>query len=209
MSMGISKQNNNAARRKVERLVYGIGVNDADYVVRSTINGRRVKCPAYMSWGNMLKRCYSEKYHHGHPTYIGVKVCDEWLSFMAFRKWWIENQVDGWHLDKDVLSDDSIYSPETCIFLPVWLNSFTIDSGAARGEWPIGVSFGRRRGEFESRCRHPFGKNEFLGYFSTPDEAHAAWLARKLEIAHELKHLMDDIDARIFPRVIEIISRSK
>ena len=157
----------------------------------------------------MLQRCYSEEYHHRYPTYIGVKVCDEWLSFMAFRKWWVENQVDGWHMDKDVLSDDRIYSPDTCIFVPAWLNTFTIDSWASRGEWPIGVCFDRRRRKFESRCRHPFGKNEYLGHFSTPDEAHAAWLARKIEIANELKHLMDDIDARIFPRVIEIISRSK
>ena len=78
MSVGISKQNNNAARRKVERLVYGIGVNDADYVVKSTINGRRVVCQAYRSWVGMLQRCYSEKFHHRNPTYAGVKVCDEW-----------------------------------------------------------------------------------------------------------------------------------
>ena len=209
MSMGISKQNNNAARRKMEPLVYGIGVNDADYVVESIINGRRVRCPAYRSWMSMLERCYSAKYHSRYPTYIGVEVCDEWLTFMTFQKWWVENQVDGWQMDKDVLSDDRIYSPDTCIFVPAWLNTFTVDSVAARGEWPIGAYFDRRRRKFESRCRHPFGKNEYLGHFSTPDEAHAAWLARKIEMANELKHLMDDIDARIFPRVIEIISRSK
>lgn len=209
MSVGISKQNNNAARRKMEPLVCGIGVNDADYVVEQTINGRRVVCQAYRSWRNMLERCYSAKYQSRYPTYIGVEVCDEWLTFMAFRKWWVENQVDGWQLDKDLLSDNRIYSPEACIFVPSWLNSFTIDSVAARGEWPVGVCFDRRRRKFMSRCCHPFGGREYLGYFSTPEEAHAAWLARKLEMAHELKHLMDDIDARIFPRVIEIISRSK
>lgn len=209
MSMGISKQNNNAARRGGKELVYGVGVNDADYVAAPTINGRRVRCPAYRSWKNMLERCYSEKYHNMRPTYIGVKVCDEWLSFMAFRKWWVENHVDGWQLDKDLLSDNRIYSPEACIFVPSWLNTFTTDCGAARGEWPIGVCFHRGIRKFESKCRHPFCKKEYLGYFSTPEAAHAAWLARKLEIASELKHLMDDIDARIFPLVIEIISRSK
>lgn len=208
MSVGISKQNNNAVRIS-GGLVCGVGVNDADYVVEQIINGRRVRCPAYGSWRNMLERCYSEKIHHRSPTYAGVKVCDEWLSFMAFRKWWVENHVDGWQLDKDLLSDNRIYSPEACIFVPSWINHFTVDCGAARGEWPIGVCFDRRRRKFESRCRHPLGKREYLGHFSTPDEAHAAWLTRKLEIANELKHLMDDIDARIFPRVIEIISRSK
>ena len=209
MSVGISKQNNNAARRKVERLVYGIGVNDADYVVEPIINRRRVRCPAYRSWRNMLQRCYSEKFHHRNQTYAGVKVCDEWLSFMAFRKWWVENQVDGWQLDKDLLSDNRIYSPETCIFVPSWLNHFTIDCGAARGGWPVGVYFNKEAGALKAQCRHPFGRREWLGTFSTPEEGHAAWLARKLEIARELKNLMDDIDARIFPRIIEIIGRAK
>ena len=209
MSMGISKKNNGVAHRRGVRLVCGVGVNDADYITQPIIDGKRVRCPAYDAWKGILTRCYSAKHHRRRPTYIGVKVCEEWLGFMAFRKWWVENHVDGWQLDKDLLSDNRIYSPETCIFVPSWLNHFTIDCGAARGEWPIGVYFDRRRRKFESRCRHPFGKKELRGRFSTPDEAHAAWLARKLEIAHELKHLMDDIDARIFPRVIEIISRSK
>ena len=209
MSMGISKKNNGVAHRRGVRLVCGVGVNDADYLTQPIIDGKRVRCPAYDAWGRMLTRCYSAKHHRRGPTYIGVKVCEEWLSFMAFRKWWVENQVDGWQLDKDLLSDNRIYSPEACIFVPAWLNTFTVDSGAARGWLPIGVSFEKRVGKFKARCRHPFGRQEHLGHFSTPEEAHAAWLARKLEIAHELKHLMDDIDARIFPRVIEIISRSK
>ena len=191
------------------RLVYGIGANDADYAVKPRVNGKVVTCKAYSSWKNMLERCYSAKYHLIQPTYAGVKVCDEWLSFMAFRKWWMDHQVDGWQLDKDLLTDDRIYSPETCIFVPSWLNHFSVDRAAARGEWPIGVRYQKIARKFDARCSHPFGRHEYLGCFSAPEEAHAAWLARKLEIAHELKHLMDDIDARIYPRIIEIISRSK
>ena len=191
------------------KLVCGVGINDADYAVKPRVNGKMVECQSYSSWKNMLERCYSAKYHRIQPTYIGVKVCGDWLSFMAFRKWWVENQVDGWQLDKDLLSDDRIYSPEACIFVPSWLNHFPIDRAASRGEWPVGVNFDKSSGKLKSRCSHPFGTHEYLGLFSTPGEAHAAWLARKLEIAHELKHLMDYIDARIFPRVIEIISRAK
>lgn len=209
MGIGISKQNNNAARRGGKELVYGVGVNDAGYIVRPTIDGKPVECKAYRSWLGMLARCYSHKWHHMYPTYIGVKVCDEWLSFMTFRNWWVENQVDGWQLDKDLLTDDGIYSPDTCIFVPRWMNTFTTDHAAARGEWPIGVCYHKITRKFLARCRHPLGKQGHIGLFSTPEAAHAAWLTRKLEIANELKHLMDDIDARIFPRVIEIISRSK
>lgn len=191
------------------KIVYGIGVNDADYAVKPKVNGKQVTCKAYNSWIGMLKRCYSAKYQHKCPTYVGVKVCEDWLSFMAFRKWWAENQVDGWELDKDLLTDDRIYSPETCIFVPSWINSFTNDHAAARGEWPIGVYYNNGVSKFLAQCSHPFGAREYLGLFSTPDEAHAAWLARKMEIANELKHLMDDIDVRIFTRVIEIIGGEK
>ena len=195
--------------KSLRGLVCGVGVNNATYRTETRIDGKRVACPAYAAWNSMLNRSCSAKYHARHQTYSGVTVCDEWRSLMSFRKWWLDHQVDGWQLDKDLLTDDWIYSPETCIFVPRWMNTFTTDHAAARGEWPMGVCYHKITGKFLARCRQPLGKQRHIGLFSTPEEAHAAWLARKLEIANELKHLMDDIDARIFPRVIEIISRSK
>lgn len=191
-------------------LVFGVGVNDAPYQTQPIINGKQVACPAYKAWTNILTRVYSNKYHAKQPTYSGVKVCDEWHSFMSFRAWWMENQVDGWQLDKDILSDSREYSPETSLFVPRWLNSFITDSGAARGAYPIGVYFDRGRGKFEAQCSNPMSKKtEHLGYFSTPEEAHLAWLTRKLELALELKPNMDEIDQRIYPRVVEIINNAK
>lgn len=190
-------------------LVYGVGVNDAPYHTQPIINGKKV-CPAYQAWIGVLARAYDAKFHAKKPTYSGVKVCDEWHSFMSFRKWWLENQVDGWELDKDILSDAGVYSPETSIFVPAWLNLFTTDSGAARGAYPIGVVFRKDAGRFRARCGNPVSKKfEHLGYFDTPEAAHAAWLNRKLEIALELKPKMDEIDLRIYPRVIEIINNAK
>ena len=122
----------------------------------------------------------------------------------------MENQVDGWQVDKDLLSDAGIYSPETCIFVPQWLNLLTTDSGASRGKWPIGVSYHDGASRFRAQCRNPITrKGEHLGLFTTPEEAHLAWLKRKLELAIELKPKMDEIDLRIYPRVIEIINNSK
>ena len=191
-------------------LVQGVGINDAQYCVAPGIDGKTVLCPAYRAWKDMLKRSYSQRCHAMQPTYSGVTVCDEWHSFMSFRRWWIENQIDGWQLDKDIMSDSREYSPETSIFVPRWLNVFTIDRGAARGNLPIGVIFHKGRGKFRAKCCNPMSKKqEHLGYFDTPEEAHAAWLARKLELALELKPKMDEIDQRIYPRVIEIINNAK
>lgn len=191
-------------------LVYGVGVNDTTYCTETRIDGKRVACQAYRAWGGILRRVYSAKCNAEYPTYSGVTVCDEWHSFMAFRSWWIENQVDGRHIDKDLMSDSREYSPETCVFVPQWLNNLTTDSGAARGAYPIGVDFHKDAGRFRALCRNTMSKKrEHLGYFNTPEEAHAAWLNRKLELALELKPSMDEIDMRIYPRVIEIINNSK
>jgi hypothetical protein len=93
---------------------------------------------------------------------------------------WEENQ-----LDKDVLvPGNKVYSPFTCVFLPRHLNLFMTDSGAARGKWPIGVSWYKSRGKLRAICCNPFtGANEYLGLFSCPNEAHEAWRRRKHELA--------------------------
>jgi len=195
------------AKRKV---VHDVAINDAKYPTKIMIEGKLAVCPAYRAWKNMLERAYSAKFHAKYQTYIGIAICDEWRNFCAFRTWWIDRHVDGWQLDKDVLSGSRIYSLETCLFVPQWLNSFTTDSGAARGEWPIGVCFNKQSGRFMARCRHPFNnESDYLGLFNTPEEAHLAWRARKLELALELKPKMDEIDLRIYPRVIEIINNAK
>lgn len=191
------------------RLVYGFGVNDADYVVKPMVNGKRVACPAYDAWKNMLARCYSKKCHSMWPTYIGVSVCEEWRSFMAFREWWLNNHIDGWQLDKDLLGDGRKYSPSTCMYVPSWINSFNNNCGSARGDLPIGVNYHKQSGKYQARCSHPFGKHEQLGLFDDKYEAGSAWLNRKLEIAAELKSMMDDIDARIYGLVVGIILKAK
>ena len=206
------EENTELSRRSESQrgLVYGVGVNDAPYCIKSRVDGKRVVCQAYNTWKSMLKRSYSNKFHEKHETYRGVSVCEEWHSFMHFREWWIDNQGDGLALDKDLLSDAGVYSPETCIFVPAWLNTFTIDRGAARGVYPIGASFNKGAGRFHAKCGNPMSKKrEHIGYFNTPEEAHMAWLTRKLELALELKPRMDEIDLRIYPRVIEIINNAK
>lgn len=192
------------------RLVHGFGVNDANYVVGRLVGGKSVMCKAYDTWKELIRRCHSEKHQKKHPTYIGVTVCEEWRSFMAFREWWTENHVDGWQIDKDLLTDNNQYSPDSCIYVPAWLNSFTIGCDAARGGCPIGVDYHKASGSFRSRCRNPVsGRREEITGFKTPEAAHLAWRARKLEYAAQMKNEMDAIDERIYPRVVEIINRAK
>ena len=190
---------------------YGVGVNDADYVTAPTVNGATLCDPAYQSWVNMLKRAYNRKYHAEHPTYSDVTVCKEWHSFSVFRAWWLNNYREGFSLDKDLLViSNREYSPWSCLYIPQWLNTFTVDRGASRGELPIGVSIHKQNGKYQSNCRNPItGKQHKLGYFSSPEAAHAAWLTYKLSLAEQLKQEMDAIDPRIYQNVVTIIKAAQ
>lgn len=193
-----------------KNIAQGVGVNDASYIVNKRCGSRRFICPAYSSWSSMLCRCYSDKSRKNNMTYDSVVVCDDWLSFSSFREWWLDNQVDGWQLDKDLLSGSRVYSPETCIFVPAWLNTFTIDRGGSRGESMIGARFHAPSGKFQARCNNPItGKCESLGYHTKQEEASKAWLERKVQIANDLVSEMDKIDSRIYQRVLEIIRSAK
>jgi len=165
----------------MSKLVRGFGVNDADYVVTSGVGTNRKMCPDYAAWRDMLTR-QTPTYWEKNPTYIGVKVCEEWRSFMAFRKWMVAQSWEGKQLDKDLLGDGKLYSPKTCVFVTSQVNTFTIDSGAARGEFPIGVSRDGKR--FRADCRGATPR--YLGAFDTPEEAHQAWRKMKVFLAEQI-----------------------
>lgn len=180
-------------RRKKPRLVYGVGVNDAEYQVNWTEqlgDGSATKqtCPFYRVWKSMLFRCYNTKFHAHCPTYRGCSVAPEWLVFSTFSLWMRSQQWAGLELDKDILlPGNTTYSPDTCVFIPHSLNSFTLDGRAARGEHPIGVSWDARKRRFKAKCKNPSrGVSEHLGWFASAAEAHEAWRTRKHQHAVRL-----------------------
>lgn len=188
----------------LRRLVKGVGVNDADYITTVYGNDWRIECPAKVSWMSMMNRCYGRSYLDKFGSYRGVSVCEEWLSFMSFRDWWVQNYVDGWHLDKDLLSPDRVYSPKTCVYVPQWLNNFLTDHRSARGDCPVGVT--KQKNRFKAVCSNPLTKkSEYIGLFANATDAHSAWVDKKIEHANSLRQVMDSIDCRIYPRVIDHI----
>lgn len=191
--------------RKV-KLVYGVGVNDADYHVQifQTVSGKRKLiwfCPFYRAWKDMLGRCYSPKLLARFPTYLGCSVVPEWLTFSVFRLWMIDQSWHGNQLDKDILKQgNKVYGPSTCVFVSSQLNNFMIDSGSSRGEWPIGVHWHKRVGKFAAQCKNPFsGETGYLGYFKNPYDAHEAWRKRKHELACMHAEMQTD------PRIAEAL----
>lgn len=186
------------------KLVYGHGVNDSSIKQQHFVDGKLVGlCPAYRDWKDMLKRCYSAKYHALQPTYIGKTVCDEWKLFSNFKLWHDNNYVIGYALDKDLLFvGNSVYSPDTCLFVPRWLNNFTTERKAKRGGTPIGVCEYKISGKYGAFI-HVEGKNVYLGQYETADEAHLAWLNAKLELVKSLKLKLDLIDSRLYDCLVK------
>jgi hypothetical protein len=175
-------------------LIYGFGVNDADYAVHSIVNGKQFICPIYQKWHDMLKRCYSEKEQKRRPTYEGCKVSIEWHTFSIFKAWLERQDWKGNHLDKDMLVlGNKIYSPDTCVLISQKVNTFLNDCSSSRGNWLIGATFIKRTGKFSARCCNPFTKkNESLGNFPCDQQAHLAWKKRKHEIACQLADIQTD-----------------
>ena len=197
----------------MNKLVYGVGVNDLGYRVHvredvTKYGGKRTpktvfRCKYYTAWENMLQRCYSKKYLERKPSYIGTRVCNEWLSATAFKKWMEQQDWSGKCLDKDIIVPKSkLYSPETCAFVLEATNLFVTARDASRGEYPVGVYLYKPTGKYCAQCKNPFtGKNENLGYFSTTEEAHEAWRKRK----HELAQLVAATESDL--RVVEALKK--
>lgn len=183
-------------------LIYRVGVNDADYQVE--IRGeKRLRCPYFTTWSNMIKRCYNTKTLSNSPTYNDTTVCDEWLTFSQFKSWMETQDWEGKELDKDLLGDGGLYSPETCVFVNRLTNCFMLDCGSRRGSYRIGVDLCKPSGRFRARCSNPFTNTvEHLGYHSSEEDANSAWRGRKRQLAVILSALQED--DRVAERLIHM-----
>lgn len=169
-------------------LVYGVGCFDG---IRGENNEQ-----IYRTWLWMLRRCYDEKTHERQPAYQSCTVCNEWLLFSNFQKWYLSNEwYDGQeriHIDKDMLvKGNKTYSPDTCVIIPQSLNCILTKSDAARGNCPIGVSYHKKRHVYMARV----GINattKYLGDFNSADEAFEVYKKAKEQY---IKQVADEYKA--------------
>jgi hypothetical protein len=115
------------------------------------------QCPYYRKWFNMIRRCYDTNYLYRH-TYQDVSVCDDWLTFSNFRSWMMGQDWENKALDKDLLGDGKLYSPNTCCFLPQSINNFllTYSSDKYTGVTEYGKRFYARHGKVDIGSYHSF-----------------------------------------------------
>lgn len=176
--------------------VYGVGfIGIGDY--KPTISGKHTKI--YKTWNGMIQRCYSEKGRDKYPTYKGVTVCKEWHNFQNFAKWFEENNTNKFALDKDILiKGNQVYSPETCCFVPIEINSLFTSCKSVRCEYPIGVTK-TKSNKFEASVMIN-GKYTFLGTFNTLKKA---FLEYKTAKEKWIKEVADEWKPFIKPNVYQ------
>lgn len=164
------------ARRKK----LGGAIVDVSYCVMDGDRG----IPSYATWLQMLTRCYSKTYIKRFPTYKSCRVCKEWLLFSNFKKWFDENYVDGYCLDKDIIiKGNKIYSPVTCCFVPNEINALLINHKNKRGRYPIGVS--KHGNKFSARL-NKYSSSIWVGQFETPQKAFIAYKQAKEQYIQEI-----------------------
>lgn len=163
--------------------VFGVGINDANYSVNPSGGD---KCVFYIKWARMLYRCYSESHHRVHPSYSGVTVCEDWLTFSKFKAWMELQDWQGKELDKDILCPgNKVYGPENCAFVSHAVNAFVLERARDRGLWPVGVYFDREKNKYRAHMNLD-GRQKKLGRFNTPEQAHLAWAVAKRELLETL-----------------------
>lgn len=110
---------------------YGVGINDVH-------DG---KTPSYIVWHDMMRRCYGDG--HKRPAYAESSMCKDWLLLSNFDRWFYAPE-NGWRphyqMDKDLLvKGNTIYSPDTCCFLPQRINLALMMRKTQRADLPVGV----------------------------------------------------------------------
>lgn len=164
-----------------DKTACGIGyVGEGKYLTKE--NGRSTKI--YSCWVHMLERCYYEKNKNLHQSYYGTcSVCDEWLNFQVFAKWYEYNFYEiceRLDLDKDILiPGNKIYSPNTCLLVPQRINELFTYKFKSNG-LPVGISR-TISGQYLAKYN---GKQ--LGIYNTLEEAYEKYALKKEEIIKQI-----------------------
>ena len=183
--------------------VYGVGITGLE----PTRDENGEQLDSYKCWCEMLRRCYSAKYQKKQPTYIGCCVSDDWIYYSNFKNWYdnnyykINNKTS--QLDKDILiKNNKVYSPETCIFVPQFINTLFIKRQNDRGELPIGVTYDKTSKKYvEQLSVFKNGKKTLkkLGRFDTPEEAFEVYKKAKEDyIKEDADNYKDKIPVELY-----------
>lgn len=184
----------------MKKKVCGVGIND--YSGSTKIKDRRIK--SYQAWQSMLSRCYMPKEQQKHPSYIGCYVCDEWLYFSNFKKWFDENYRDGYEMDKDLLSNGlKCYSPQTCLFVPVYINNLIRTRNDNKNK--MGVFYDKKSKKYIAKVSFN-GRTEYSKVFDNMEDAYNEYKKKKIALIKRVAETAlskGDIDEKVYNALLK------
>lgn len=194
-------------KAKPRPLIAGVGINDANYHVQKTVNGKTTRCPYYRKWTGMLHRCYGKATQRNQPEYHECSVHPDWHRFSTFKTWMEQQDWQGKALDKDILfPSNKQYGPDTCIFISQVVNNLMtggVNRRTSTKQLPEGVRHEGKR--FVAIIQNEQMKPQRLGTFSCPNQAHRVYRNRK---AKKLLHYAQlQVDERLKKALINHAQR--
>jgi len=185
-------------RDKNKPTVYRVGYF-GDGIYKANIKGVQTK--RYKIWNSMLQRCYDVKFQSRNPWYKDCKVDEKWHNYQNFAKWFEDNYIKGFELDKDLINkNNKIYSSINCSFIPKQINNLLIKRGKLRGIYPLGVT--RLRDKFMSQLSVN-GKLVKLGIFNSVEEAFKVYKKEKEQLIKKMaEEYKKDIPQIIYENLV-------
>ena len=159
----------------------------------------------YTAWRCMLERCYGNKELEAYKYCI---VSEEFHNASYFKGWY-NTQVgahrDGFHLDKDILSEDcKVYAEDTCVLVPQEVNAFFIRTKKkGTQKYPTGVSYNDKLQIRPYTAKYRNGRDLIETYHDNEWSAFIAYKQAKESRAKKLaEKWRGQIDDRVYEKLI-------
>ena len=187
-------------RYKENKRVRGIGINDLEEYGTELSD----------KWNGMLGRVsykdniYDVESKFTEP-YQDVYLFEDWLIYSKFKEWATQFNYTGSDLDKDLLSNSKMYSPETCCFLPHQLN-IMIQTRSVGNSGMVGVQYFKGSSYYKVQ---DYWMGEILRTYSyrCKYEAHKKWQqlkSKNILKASEIYYREGRITGHVVERLNEI-----
>lgn len=184
---------------------YGVG-----YVGYSYDHKCKDSRKLFKTWSGVLQRCFDPLWKNRHKCYEHTTCSEDFLCASDFIIWCKSqvghNSVDEYGkpfaLDKDILvKGNTMYSSETCVFVPREINNLILSNKKTRGGLPIGVT--TKGNKFRARVSIN-RKEKALGVFNTLEDAFKAYKqAKEHHIKQVAEKWKDRIDCRVYNALIK------
>jgi len=166
--------------------------------IKTFENGKIIR--SYDIWKGIHRRVYKPKPQEV-KNYFGCSVCEEWMIYSNFKKWYDEHYIEGYHIDKDILvKGNKIYGPEYCCFVPLVINSIFVRKKPKESA-VVGVQKTIEYGKvvYTSVINDWLEKKLLCKRGKTEKEAYGYYVERRLDYIKRIAdHFKDTLEERVY-----------